>query len=163
MLRATVDGGTLQTHEERGSKMGFFDEIVEAYRRKVGPAKVEYMAAHKRYEAVRDEAAAELVKTLRGAPELAALADFEALSGPNAIYVRWASPGDRAEMCLFFSDPTEATVYFAGEDYGRQFTFDAPLEDAVNLFLAWVSGNREVVTSHPECPHDWAETIGATT
>lgn len=63
------------------------------------------MAAHKRYEAVRDEAAAELVKTLRGSPELAALAEFEALSGPNAIYVRWASPGDRAETRLFFSQP----------------------------------------------------------
>ena len=45
--------------------MSFFDEIVEAYRYKVGPTKVEYMAAHKRYEAVRDEAAAELVKTQR--------------------------------------------------------------------------------------------------
>lgn len=140
--------------------MSFFDEIVEAYRYKVGPAKVEYMAARKRYEAVRDEAAAELVKTLRGAPELAALAEFEALSGPNAIYVRWASPGDRAEMCLFFSDPTEATVYFAGEDYGRQFTFDAPLEDAVNLFLAWVDGDVYTVTRYGACPEDWAETIG---
>ena len=57
--------------------MSFFDEIVEAYRAKVGPTKVEYMAAHKRYEAVRDEAAAELVKTLRGAPELAARARDE--------------------------------------------------------------------------------------
>ena len=140
--------------------MGFFDEIVEAYRSKVGPTKVEYMAAHKRYEAVRNEAAAELVKTLRGAPELAALAEFEALSGPNAIYVRWASPGDRAEMCLFFSNPTEATVSFAVEDYGRQFTFDAPLGDAVNLFLAWVDGDVDTVTRYGACPHDWAETIG---
>ena len=57
--------------------MSFFDEIVEAYRSKVGPTKVEYMAAHKRYEAVRDEAAAELVKMLRGAPELAARARDE--------------------------------------------------------------------------------------
>ena len=97
---------------------------------------------------------------MRGSPELAALAEFEALSGPNAIYVRWASPGDRAEMCLFFSSPTEATVSFAVEDYGRQFTFDAPLEDAVNLFLAWVDGDVYTVTRYGACPEDWAETIG---
>ena len=49
MLRATYDGGTLSTHKERGSKMGFFDEIVEAYRYKVDNAQAEVDAARERF------------------------------------------------------------------------------------------------------------------
>ena len=139
--------------------MSFFDEIVEAYRAKVGPTKVEYMAAHKRYEAVRGEAAAELAEALRCAPALAEF-DVTANDSPDDTDLWWSSPGERAEMCLGLDDPSEATVYFAGEDYGHQFTFDAPLEDAVNLFLAWVDGDVDTVTRYGACPEDWAETIG---
>jgi len=142
--------------------MSFFDEIVEAYRYKVGNAQAEVDAARERYDAVRDEAAAELANAALGASDLAPLAEFVGpVSGPSDDTVLWfVSPGERAEMSLALLDPSEASVFFAGEDYGRQFRFNAPLEDAVNLFLAWVDGDVDTVTRYGACPEDWAETIG---
>ena len=141
--------------------MSFFDEIVEAYRYKVGNAQAEVDAARERYDAVREEAAAELAKAALDAPELKLLAGVGSCEYDTLSAALWVvSPGERAEMFLDPVTPDEATLLFAGEDYGRQFRFNAPLEDAVNLFLAWVGGDVDTVTRYGACPEDWAETIG---
>ena len=141
--------------------MSFFDERVEAYRRYVGNARDDVDAARGRYEMACDDAAAELIDDALDALCLP-LSEFESSVSDvgGVIALRWSSPGGRAEIVIYASSPTEATVSFAGEDYGRSFTFDAPLEDAVNLFLAWVDGDVYTVTRYGACPEDWAETIG---
>ena len=125
--------------------MSFFDERVEAYRRYVGSARDDVDAARGRYEMACDDAAAELIDDALDALCLP-LSEFESSVSDvgGVIALRWSSPGGRAEIVIYASSPTEATVSFAGEDYGRSFTFDAPLEDAVNLFLAWVEYEHAV-------------------
>jgi len=142
--------------------MSFFDEIVEAYRYKVGNAQAEVDAAAERYDAVREEAAAELAKAALDAPEFAPLAHIGAKvhEMSQTLLLWWSSPGEIAEMCIYTAAPGEATLYLAGEEYGRQFILTAPAEDTVRLFLAWVDGDHATVTAYPTCPVDWAETIG---
>ena len=142
--------------------MSFFDEMRAEYGACVDKAYAIKQRADMKAAMLHSQACDAVVEALRGTPEYVPFVDCDvsAEGGRAGIEVTILSPCGKAELQMWDVEAEVVSLGLSAEPNGYQFHMALSFEEATTMFVAWINGKRDVVTSHPECPHDWAETIG---